>query len=297
MHRFVIDTHIHLFDPRRPQGIPWPTKDDVAIYHPALPDRYKGVTQGAGIVGAIAVECSPWLEDNQWVLDIVAHNPVILGTVGNLEPGKPHFAENLEHFHKDPLFLGIRCGNLWGRNLAEQISNPDFVADIKLLARAGLAMDTANPDARLISASLKLKDMVPELRIVVDHLPQFEPPDAATRAAVRADLRELASRPQVFAKISEVLRKVSGRVPKDLSFYLGKLDDLWNIFGEDRVLYGSDWPNSDIWAPYANVFGVIQEYAEGKTPEARDKLFWKNSLAAYRWLPRETSQAHAVAGA
>src|SRR5581483_10492440 len=71
----IIDTHIHLFDTRRPQGVPWPDKSDAILYHPALPDRYRSVTQGLGIVGAIEVECSPWLEDNQWVLDVAANDP------------------------------------------------------------------------------------------------------------------------------------------------------------------------------------------------------------------------------
>ena len=71
----VIDTHIHLFDPGRPQGVPWPDKKNQVLYRPALPDRYRRVTQGLGIVGAIEVEASPWLEDNQWVLDTAArHN-------------------------------------------------------------------------------------------------------------------------------------------------------------------------------------------------------------------------------
>src|SRR6266542_1796563 len=92
----IIDTHIHLFDPRRPQEIPWPEKNDSALYQPALPDRYRGLTEGTGVVGAIEVECSPWLEDNQWVLDVAAKDTIIIGTVGNLEPGKPGFRRHLE---------------------------------------------------------------------------------------------------------------------------------------------------------------------------------------------------------
>ena len=113
----IIDTHIHLFDPRRPEGVPWPEKDNKVLYQPALPDRFRRVTQGLGIVGAIEVECSPWLEDNEWVLDIAAHDTMIVGTVGDLVPGTPDFRKQLERFHRNPLFRGIRCGNLWGRNL------------------------------------------------------------------------------------------------------------------------------------------------------------------------------------
>src|SRR5215472_13097301 len=87
----VIDAHIHLFDPTRPQGVPWPEKKDTVLYRQALPDRYRTIAAPFGITGAIEVEASPWLEDNQWVLDVAAKDSIIVGTVGNLEPGAPDF--------------------------------------------------------------------------------------------------------------------------------------------------------------------------------------------------------------
>lgn len=291
MNRTVIDTHIHLFDPFRPQGVPWPTKDDPVLYRPALPDRYRSQTKELGVVGAIEVECSPWLEDNQWVLDVAAKDTIIVGAVGNLEPGKPEFHKQLQRFHRNPLFLGIRCGNLWGRNLGDQISNPEFISHIKALAEAGLALDTANPNPALISAVLRLADKVPNLRIVIDHLPQLDTPtDSVDRGALLSDLREIGQRPLVFAKVSEVLRRVSGQVRQDLAFYRATLDELWDIFGENSLMYGSDWPNSDQWAPYSTVFRLVQEYFVGKSPEAQGKFFYQNSIAAYRWAKRDPSQ-------
>lgn len=60
----IIDSHIHLFDPTRPAGVPWPQRSDAVLYQPALPPRYKKLALPFGVVGAIAVECSPWIEDN-----------------------------------------------------------------------------------------------------------------------------------------------------------------------------------------------------------------------------------------
>src|SRR5690348_612322 len=186
----IIDTHIHLFDPRRPQGVPWPDKNDKVLYHPALPDRYRKIAAPLGIVGAIEVEASPWLEDNQWVLDVAAKDTIIVGTVGDLEPGKPEFRRQLERFHRNPLFLGIRYGNLWNRDLSAELSNPKFVEDLKALADAGLELDTANQNTALIAATVRLTDLVPSLRVVIDHLPQFDPPsEAAARRAYDANLR------------------------------------------------------------------------------------------------------------
>src|SRR5665213_2486981 len=195
----VIDTHIHLFDPTRPQGVPWPAKDDKVLYQPALPARYRKIAVPFGIAGAIEIECSPWPQDNQWVLDIAAKDTIIVGTIGNLEPGTSGFRAALDRLHRNPLFLGIRYGNLWGRDLGAAIGKAAFVADLKALADADLVLDTANQTSELIAAALRVTDKVPKLRIVIDHLPQFAPP-------ADANLRELGTRPQVYVKISEVLR-------------------------------------------------------------------------------------------
>ncbi len=277
----IVDTHIHLFDPGRPRGVPWPAKGDAVLYKPALPDRYRKIAQPLGVVGAIEVECSPWVEDNQWVLDIAAKDSMLVGTVGNLEPGKPEFRAQLDRFHKNPLFRGIRYGNLWGRDLGAEIAKPEFIAGLKVLANAGLVLDTANPDAALLEAVVRLTDKVPELRVVIDHLPQLHP---------LPDLKELGTRPQVYVKVSEVLRRENGRVREDLNFYKHTLDELWGIFGEDRLLYGSDWPNSDQWAPYPVELSVVRQYVRARGGAAEEKYFWKNSAAAYRWVKRDAGQ-------
>jgi L-fuconolactonase len=292
----IIDTHIHLFDPRRPQGVPWPEKNNAILYQPALPDRYRKIATPLGITGAIEVECSPWLEDNQWVLDIAAKDTIIVGTVGNLEPGKPDFRQHLDRLHRNPLFRGFRYGNLWGRNLGAELSKPEFVSGLRALADAGLELDTANPDPTLMSDVVRLTDQAPNLRVVIDHLPQLEPPvEPSVRRVFDANLRELGKRPQVYVKVSEVLRRAEGRVPDDLNFYRPRLDELWDIFGQDRLIYGSDWPNSDLWGTYPQVLKIVREYFIGKGPAVAEKYFWKNSIAAYRWVKREAGQPQLTA--
>jgi L-fuconolactonase len=290
----IIDSHIHLFDPARPQGVPWPDKNNTVLYQAALPARYRKIATPLGIVGAIKVEASPWLEDNQWVLDVAAKDSIIVGVVGNLEPGKPDFAKQLERFHKNPLFRGIRYGNLWGRNFGAEIDRSEFIADVKLLAAAGLSMDTANPTPALIGDVVRLTERVPDLRFIIDHLPQMRLPDnTELRKAYQSHLKEIGKRPQIYVKISEVFRREDGKIPTDLSFYRGTLDEIFGVFGEDRVLFGSDWPNSDTWKPYGDVLRIVQEYFAGKGPVASEKYFWKNSQKAYRWIKRHPSQPSA----
>lgn len=289
----VIDAHIHLFDPERPGGVPWPKPADTALYRPALPPRYQRLAAPHHVVGAIAVECSPWLADNFWLLNAVEQNPIMLGFIGDLEPAAPDFAATLAQLHRSPLFLGIRYGNLWDRDMGAAASRPEFIAGLKRLAQAGLTLETANPDAALIAAVMQVSDRVPDLRIVLDHLPNAAAPsDGAARREYEANLRELAARPAIFVKGSEIVRRINGEVSLDVGAYKTALDQIWGLFGDDRVFFGSDWPNSDSLASYDQTFGVAQQYMETKSPAARAKYFWRNSIGVYRWRARTAEQAH-----
>jgi predicted TIM-barrel fold metal-dependent hydrolase len=87
-----------------------------------------------------------------------------------------------------------------------------------------------------------------------------------------------------------VFRRVDRKVPTDVAFYKPRLDELTGIFGPDHVLYGSDWPNSDNWKPYDEVFRLVSEYFMAKGRPVAEKYFWKNSVAAYKWVKRDKSQ-------
>jgi predicted TIM-barrel fold metal-dependent hydrolase len=287
----IIDCHIHLFDTSRPQGVPWPDKKNTVLFQPALPDRYWNIASPLGIKGAIKVEASPWVEDNQWVLDLIANDSRIVGVVGNLEAGKPQFPQQLERFSKNRLFRGIRYGNLWGRDFTAETKRAEFVEHMKQLSRAGLSLDTANPNPALLADVVRLTDSVPDLRVIIDHLPQMRrPTDGPVLRDYQMHLREIAQRPQIYVKISEVFRRVDGQIPTDLNFYRDRLDEIYGAFGEDRVLYGSDWPNSDNWKPYADGLSLVEQYFDTKGTTAAEKYFWRNSVKAYRWVKRDQSQ-------
>ncbi len=274
----IIDTHIHLYDPARPQGVPWPPKTDALLYRPVLAAEYAAMVRPLGVTGAVVVEASAWVEDNQWVLDLAKENPVIVGLVGHLEPGGPGFAANLARFAKDPLFRGIRVN---GNAIAAGITQAAFVADLQRLADTGLMMDAIG-NSGMVTALIAVTRKIPKLRIAIDHMPG-EPP--GWRDA-RAPLVELAKSPQVYSKVSGVLKRVDGKVPEDLSAYQAALDEVWEMFGADRVMYGSNWPVSDKIAPYEAVFRVVQRYVNAKGADAADRFFRGNSKACYRWVDR-----------
>ena len=292
----IIDTHIHLFDKTRPEGAPYPRDLPGGGEPPqgmiALPNRYQAITAPFGVVGAIVVEASPRLEDNQWILDVAADAPIIVGLVGRIDPADRDFGTHLDRLRKNPLFLGIRQGRL---HLG--LDSPEYIANLKLLADANCSLDVDTPRQGMTATEVLVRvlDKVPSLRLVMDHLPDVRFADRPAKDTYMTYLRELATRPEVYIKLSEVVHRVGDSVSTDVNVYRDWLDELWSIFGEDRVMFGSDWPQSESleFNSYPNVFGVAQAYVRSKGPSAMEKVFWKNSLKPYRWITRVPSQRQA----
>jgi predicted TIM-barrel fold metal-dependent hydrolase len=280
----IIDTHVHFYDPTRPQGVPWPPKNESLLYKPTLPDDFRRASRGLGVTGVVVVEASPWLEDNQWLLDLAARDSLIVGMVGNLEAGTAPFKDHLARFAKNPLFRGVR---IQGRALTVSLSNgvgkPEFLADLARLAEADREVDFVGGPPMLRDIG-RLAAKFPTLRIVIDHFP-FDVSEGERNSA-RAALRELGKQPQVFAKVSNVLRRIGNELRTDLKSYQAALDELWDVFGPDRLIYGSNWPVSEGVAPYREVQKIVAGYFAEKGKEALEKYFRKNSISAYRWVER-----------
>lgn len=275
----VIDTHIHFYDPRRPNGIPWPPKSDSVLYRPVLPDSFAAVAKPVGVTGAVVIEASARTEDNQWVLDLVKDTPMIVGFVANLNPGTPEFHVNLARFHRNPLVRGIR---LFDQSFAANAANPAFIDDLRRLADADLMLDAiGETNSQWLAPLLTVVEKVPHLRVAINHMPEMPP------GWKPEQMRALAAHPNVYCKVSGIiLQNSDGKVPTGAAFYKPSIDRLWDIFGEDRVMYGSNWPKTDHRGSYATVFKLAKQYVDPKGPVISEKFFSKNSRTCYKWIER-----------
>jgi predicted TIM-barrel fold metal-dependent hydrolase len=229
-----------------------------------------------GVSGAVVIEASAWADDNQWVLDLAKEHSIIVGVVGHLEPGKEGFRQNLARFRSNSLFRGIRLGS---KAIEAGMGSPEFVEGLRELAEDGLMLDAiGNPS--MLSSLLSLSDRIPRLRVVINHMPG-EPVGWQDREESRAALRELGARPEVYSKVSGVLQNVNGKVAENLEAYRSDLDRIWELFGENRVMYGSNWPVSDRLAGYQSVLRVMREYVEPKGSTAYAKFFNENARHCY----------------
>jgi predicted TIM-barrel fold metal-dependent hydrolase len=287
----IIDAHIHLFDGTRPEGAGYMGSPAYRPFKTSLPGLYAPLARPTGIVGAIVVESSSAVEDNRWYLDLAEANPVIVGISGRLDPYKPEFGEHLERFHKNPLYRAIRASRFYTNTNGTITLDPVAVANLKLLAQAGLAQDTANPSMPLMTANVLLADALPNARIIMDHLPSFDPtPDGL--AAYEAIVKEMAARPNIFVKLTEVYhpRLDNNQVVDGYMPLHDRLDFLYGVFGEDRAIFGTDYPNSYGVATISEEVGLMKKFFSTKTRAQAEKYFWRNAARIYRYIKRADNQ-------
>ncbi len=293
----IIDAHIHLFDGTRPLGAEYMGSQAYrAISKTSLPSLYSPLAKPTGIVGAIVVESSAWIDDNLWYLEVCRADPFMVGVCGSLNPTSPDFGRYVTRFAKDPLYRAIRSSRFYTTDAQGKVSlQPEQVANLKLLAQADLALDTANPSMGLMRANVLLADAIPNLRVIMDHLPSFDPTPQG-QVDYEAVVKEMATRPNIFVKLSEVYhpRLSDNGIEREYEPLRARLEYLYEAFGEDRVIFGSDYPNSYGVATIPEEVGLMRRFMATKSRAAQEKYFWRNSARVYKWIRRNESQPNPV---
>lgn len=281
----IVDTHTHFYNPERKEGVPWPAKGDDVLYRPVLPAEFVKLTKPLGVTGTVVVEASAWLEDNQWLLDLAKNEPALLGIIGNVKPGSEGFADHIRRFAKNELYRGIRVKL---PDLQKGLEEAAFLADLQMFADLGLTLDV-NGGPETPAAVAKLAAKIPQLTICINHCGNVKIDGQQPPAEWLAGMKSAAEHQHVFCKVSALVEGTGKRemnAPREVEFYRPVLDALWKTWGEDRLIYGSNWPVSNRFASYATVLGIVRDYFGSQSLAVQKKFFAGNAQAAYRWKKR-----------
>jgi L-fuconolactonase len=243
-----------------------------------LPHDLKPLLSQAGFDGCVAVQARQTLEETRWLLSLAGQNDFIRGVVGWADLRSPQLADQLREFTRNPKLVGVRH-IVQAEPDDEFMLRTDFRRGIEQLADFGLAYDIL-VYPRQLRAAVKLVSQFPEQRFVLDHIAK---PLIAQGALEpwNTDIRALAQFPNVGCKVSGMVTEANwtGWRPQDFRPYL---DVVFEAFGPERIMIGSDWPVCTVAAPYANTLGIVTDYIAPLPADQQAAILGGNSSTFYR---------------
>ncbi|SRR5579883_5259 len=251
-----IDAHQHFwrYDPARHD---WITDEMRVLQRDYLPSDLRPELKAAGIDASVAVQAVQSEDETNFLLDLAAANQEIAGVVGWVDLRSPNLRARLKHFSRFEKLRGFR-------HVAQSepddrfLLSEDFLRGVAQLEEFGFSYDILIYP-RQLPAAAELVERFPRQRFVIDHLAK---PLVRTRAIDpwSAYMRKIAARENVFCKLSGLVTEADWEAwePQDFKPYL---DVVFESFGPDRLMFGSDWPVCLLAASYAWVHRLIADYA------------------------------------
>jgi L-fuconolactonase len=278
----AVDAHVHLWDTSY-FPVPWIAGNPVLDRSYLLED-YQAQTAGLGINAIVYVEVAVANEysllEADWVVDRAAENPLIQGMVAYapLEYGDRVRSYLDSLMTRGSLIKGVRRGLPDPSN--SKFDTKSFLRGIQILPEYGLSFDILGKGTPHLAMAIDIAQSAPGTSLMLDHLLK---PDIKqhTLDPWRAQMTQLASFPNVSTKISGIVTEadVNNWKPEDLQPYV---EHALNAFGEDRVVFGGDWPPVLNAAPYARWFETLDNLTSGLSQQAKRKLFGDNARRFYR---------------
>ena len=276
----TIDAHQHFWDLSQGDTFDyaWLTSPDKsAIHRSYLPEDLLPQIRNAGIDRTIFVQTQHLLAENTWALKLAEANPFIAGVVGWVDLRSDFVVDQLAEFASHPKFVGVRHV-VQDEPDANFMLLPEFVRGIAKLKAFGLSYDILIFPKQL-PAAIELVKQFPEQPFVLDHIAKPPIKDGVV-SPWDEQICELAKFENLTCKVSGMVTEANwtGWQPTDFRPYL---DVVFEAYGEDRVMYGSDWPVCKLAGSYRQVYGLAEEYVSSFSAEAREKFFGGVASAFY----------------
>ncbi|NQX59222.1 amidohydrolase family protein [Paenibacillus qinlingensis] len=271
-----IDCHVHFWKPSR-GDYGWLKPENELLFKDYLPEQLLPELGAFGVNGLVAVQAAVSAEEAVFLLELAQTWPVISGVCGGLDPFGDLFHEQLELLKANPRFTGIRLSGSAFRSERSEAERNKLRSAFAALMQADLTLDLLVQPGDLSAVASYLEEM-PQLKSVVNHLgcPDIREQRQETWLI---GMKRLAQLPGVAVKLSGMITMAGGFHPERLRPYI---DPLVQLFGSDRLLFGSDWPVALQAGGYRDVIDLFEAvFPDDLAEEEKGKIRAGNASRFY----------------
>ncbi len=270
-----LDSHQHFwtYDPNRHS---WMDDTMLPLRKDFMPNDLRPLLQEQNIEGCVVVQVDQTEAETSFLLDLAAENTFIKGVVGWLDLRSDNIEERLAHFSKNPNFRGIR--HILQSETDDFMLGDAFCKGIGKLAQFGLTYDILIFPKQLKN-TIAFVEKFPNQKFVLNHLAKPEIKSGKIKEWQK-DLTILAQHPNVYCKVSGMVTEADWLYweENDLAPYLNVV---FEAFGTDRTMYGSDWPVCLLASEYARVFKSVENYIKQFSKQEQLKIMGVNTVDFY----------------
>ena len=271
-----IDAHQHFWK-YHPQKHAWINDEMTVLKRNFLPTDLQKIYQANGIDACVAVQADQSEEETEFLLQLAYQNDFIKGVVGWVDLRAKDIEQRLSQYTRFPKLKGFR-------HVVQSEPDPNFMLGeafqhgLSLLLTYNFTYDILIFPTQL-EAAIKTVQNFPNQKFVLDHIakPYIK---IGKIEEWEKHISQLAGYPNVYCKISGMVTEADWQNWQQSDF-VPYLDVVFEAFGTDRLMFGSDWPVCLLGGAYTEIKGILEQYIAKRSQEDSAKIFGENASAFY----------------
>jgi L-fuconolactonase len=270
-----IDSHHHFWN-YDPVNYAWIDESMKVIRNDYVPEVLEPVLKSANIDGCVSVQADQTEAETNSLLNFAEKNDFIKGVVGWVDLRADNIEERLEHFSQYKLLKGMR--HVVQGEPDDFMLGAEFQNGISHLHEYGLVYDILVFPTQL-KASIALAEKFTEQPFVLDHIAKPYIKDKKINGWAE-EIKILAQSPNVQCKVSGMVTEADWTNWKEEEF-TPYLDVIFEAFGVDRIMYGSDWPVCLVASEYNRMLSIVENYISKYSEADKAKVMGENAMSFY----------------
>ncbi len=271
-----IDAHHHLWN-YAPETHGWIDESMTVLKRDFTPVDLKVALDTIHFDGCVAVQASQTEAETEFLLNQAEKYPIIKGVVGWLDLCHPDIEERLRYFSQFDKLKGLRHV-VQDEPDDRFLLREEFLRGMSLLFRYDLTYDILI-FPRHLDVAVEFVSMFPEQGFVLDHIAKPYIKNGSL-SPWQEGIKQLADFDNVHCKLSGMVTEADWQ-SWEYEDFVPYLDIVYDAFGEDRLMIGSDWPVCTLAGDYSQVMGIVLKYLEGKGENAQKKILGQNATDFY----------------